>query len=484
MKYSMKILFALSAFALAACSNESFKALPAPTPAPGPTGQVQILHASPDAPTVNVVIDGLETDSEVDYKQSTIEYNLDAGTHTVEIIANLDTGPTSVFGPADVTVVADTVTTIAAVGPVAVPLDVVSFDKPDVDPAAGMARVVILHGAAGAMGLPVDIYIDAYDEDNPPMIGDSAPIQLAFKESTAPIELMPGEYQVRVTLRDSLEPVYDSGPVEVSAAEDFTVVAVPNVSGGTAAVTLLAVASGGSFAPGGGAELLDIDTPTGLRVAHLSPDAGPVDVYVDGEIYAGNVAYPAITPIVAEDAGTYAVSITEAGADPEDPDAIFLLEETDLDLAAGVWYDVFAIGLTVNEEEDNEAEDFDVAILTPDARPVSLFAKVRIIHASPSADNVDIYLLDPALMGDVTGEDPTLEDVAFGAVTEYLSLAEGDYDVIVTPTGETTAAISQSIAIGAGGVYTAIARDPDPESMDLVLEVLVDELVVVPPPPL
>ncbi|MBT8091159.1 MAG: DUF4397 domain-containing protein, partial [Gammaproteobacteria bacterium] len=136
----------------------------------------------------------------------------------------------------------------------------------------------------------------------------------------------------------------------------------------------------------------------------------------------------------------------------------------------------------VNEEEDNEAEDFAVEILTPDARPVALFAKVRIIHASPGADNVDIYLLDPALMGDVTGEDAALEDVAFGTVTEYLSLPEGDYDVIVTPTGETMAAISQSISIGNGMVYTAIARDPEPESMEFALEVLVDELVDPEPP--
>lgn len=477
MKYSMKILFALSAFAIAACSNESFRAVPAPQPAPGPSGQVQILHAASDAPTVNIVIDGLETDSDVDYKQSTIEYNLSAGTHTVEVIANLDSGPTSVFGPADVTVAADTVTTVAAVGPVAVPLDVAIASKPDVAPAAGMARVFIVHLAPGPMDLPVDIYVDAYDEDNPTMIGDSTPIQLAFKGSSDPIELMPGEYQVRVTLRDSLEAVYDSGPVELSVGDDFTVAAVPNVSGGDAAVTLLALDPGGSFGAGASAELLDIDTPTGLRIGHLSPDTGPVDVIVDGEIYLDNVAYPGITPIVAEDAGTYTVSIT----DNEDPPAT-LLEETDLDLAAGVWYDVFAIGLSVNEEEDNEAEDFAVEILTPDARPVALFAKVRIIHASPGADNVDIYLLDPALMGDVTGEDAALEDVAFGTVTEYLSLPEGDYDVIVTPTGETTAAISQNISIGNGLVYTAIARDPEPESMDFALEVLVDELVDPEPP--
>jgi len=468
MKFSMKIIVALSAFAIGACSSDSFKQ-PPPLPAPGPTGKVQVVHASPDAPTVNVVIDGVETDTGVDYKQASVEYNLDVGTHTVEVIANLDTGPVSVLGPVDVTVVVDTVTTIVAAGPVA-GLVVAESVKPDADPAAGMARVSIVHAAAGPMDLPVDIYVDAYTEPNA-LIGATAPIQLAFGESAAPLELMPGDYQVRVTLRDDLNAVYDSGSVTVTLSDDVTVLAVPNVSGGPAAVTLLAVTSAGSFAPGAGGELLDINTPTGLRIGHLSPDTGPVDVIVNGATFLDDVAYPGITGIMSMMPDTYTVSITD-GADPD----TILLEDMDLDLAAGAWYDVFAIGLSVNEEEDNEAEDFAVAILTPDARPVASYAKLRIIHAATGADNVDIYLLSPDLMGDVTGQDPALEDVAFGTVAAYQSLAAGDYDVIVTPTGETTAAISASISVGAGGVYTAIARDPEPGMMEFALEVLADVL--------
>ncbi len=472
MKYSLKITLALSAFVFAACSSsDGFD--PEERPPVPASGQLQLLHASPDAPTVNIEVDGTAVANGVDYGQSSIELNLEAGSHTVEVFAVFDTGATSCLTQ-DVTVVADTVTTVAVVGAVDCPLDPMTnlaiVSKADVTPDAGMARVVVLHGTDGAGGLPVDIYVDAFMEPEVP-VGTSTPIQLAFGESTVdPISLMPGDYQIRVTLRDSLVPVYDSGSVPVAAGDDVTVVAVPNVSGGGAAVSLLAVTAGGSFGAGAGGTLLDADTPTGLRVGHLSPDTGPVDIVVNGGVLYDNVPYGVVTPIVALEAGDYTVSIT----DGDDPMTVFL-EDTDLTLDPGVAYDALAIGLSMNEEGD-EAEDFTVSILTPDIRPYGAgISRVRIIHASPSADNVDIYLLDPALMGDLTGQDPTLADVAFGTVTDHLSVAAGDYDVIVTPAGDPTViAINEPITVLPGLVATAIAIDGDPFDLLVLLDVLGD----------
>ena len=72
--------------------------------------------------------------------------------------------------------------------------------------------------------------------------------------------------------------------------------------------------------------------------------------------------------------------------------------------------------------------------------------------------------------------DPTLTAVPFKANTGYIALPAGDYEVTVTPTGTKTPAIFKPISIEDGGVYTAIARDPLPESMEFDLIVLVDEL--------
>jgi len=48
----------------------------------------------------------------------------------------------------------------------------------------------------------------------------------------------------------------------------------------------------------------------------------------------------------------------------------------------------------------------------------------------------------------------------FQADTDFLSVAPGDYDVVVTPAGSKTAAIGPAtISLSASGIYTTVARD-------------------------
>jgi hypothetical protein len=449
MKLSSKFMVVCSMLALAACDsdNDIIQAEP-PVAQPPATLKVQVLHGSPDAPAVNVLVDGGEILSDVDYKIGSQQLALDEGTYTVQVDGILPGGNATVIGPVDLDLAGDTIYTIAAVNNVSA-IEPVVISQPDTAIGAGAARLFVLHGAAAAP--QVDVFVTTPGAD----LAASAPVgTFSFKETIGPAEVAAGDYQIRVTAAgDSSAVVFDSGTITLNDADDLTIAAVPNTGGGPAPISLVALNGAGSL------EILDVNTPTSLQVIHASPDAPAVDIVVDGDVLVPGLAFPDATGFVEVPGSTYNVSVTVAG----NPGAV-AIGPVNLDLIPGVRYSVFAVG---------ELAAIEPLILTDDPRRVATNAKVRIVHASPTAADVDIYVT--AVGADINAEAPTLENVAFKANTGFLALPAGDYDVTVTPTGTKTAAIGPAtISISDGGVYTAVARDPLPGAADFGLIVLDD----------
>lgn len=451
MKFAGRYLVACAALVLAACSSDSNPVAQQPQPGSAPaaeTTSVQVLHGSPDAPAVNVFVNGNEVLGDVDYKTGSQRIGLQAGSYSIRVDGILPGGDATVIGPVDLDFAADTVYTIAAVNSVA-DIEPVVVSQPDTAVSAGAARLLALHGAAAAP--QVDVYVTTPGAD----LAASAPVgTFSFKETIGPAEVTAGDYQVRVTLAgDATTVVYDSGTITLNDGDDLLLTAVPNTSGGPAAVTLVAMTGSGSL------ELLDVNTPTSFQVVHASPDAPDVDVIVDGNVLVPGLAYPDATGFVEVPGATYNVSVTVAG----NPGAI-AIGPVDLTLDAGTRYSILAV---------DELANIEALILSDDPRRVATNAKVRIVHASPTAADVDIYVT--AVGADINAEEPTLENVPFKANTGFLALPAGDYDVTVTPTGSKTAAIGPAtISIADGGIYTAIARDPLPGAAEFGLILLDD----------
>jgi hypothetical protein len=158
----------------------------------------------------------------------------------------------------------------------------------------------------------------------------------------------------------------------------------------------------------------------------------------------------------------------------------------DLEFAAGTTTDVIAVGRLGGTE--GTIEELTVTLADDDPRPIPLFAKVRIIHASVTAasldpDTVDIYVTAPGT--DISDESvvPTLADVPYLANTGYLAVAGGTYDITVTVSGSRTPAIGplQNVAVEDGGIYTVIARDalPGDAATDLGV-ILIDDTPAAP----
>ena len=74
-------------------------------------------------------------------------------------------------------------------------------------------------------------------------------------------------------------------------------------------------------------------------------------------------------------------------------------------------------------------------------------AKVRVLHASPDAPAVDVYLDDTIV--------DALTNVPFGTISGYLPVPAGDHNVKVYATGTTTApVIDADVTLAAGASYT------------------------------
>lgn len=178
------------------------------------------------------------------------------------------------------------------------------------------------------------------------------------------------------------------------------------------------------------------DSPTvfnaNLRVVHASPDAPNVDVLVDNKVVLSNVPYPTASSYLTVTAATHEIKVNVAGTST----TVIDVSPT---LSTGAAYTVLAVGFVSGIQ----------ALLATDDRtaPAAGNAKLRVIHAAPDAGNVDVLVNDKVV----------LSNVPFKAISDYLTVPAGTYDIKVNATGTSTTAIEASASVASGGIYTAVA---------------------------
>jgi hypothetical protein len=429
----------------------------------------RFIHAVSDAPNVNVTADGAAAFENVEFKEASDFITVDARPTAIAVDAITAAGVDTVVGPVTLDLQDDTEYTVVAIGSVAdATLDALVIENPTAAVTDGSVRAQVVHAAS--LAPTVDVYVTAPGAD----LTQEAPLtQFAFGEFTGQVEVPEGDYQIRATLEDDADTVvFDSGTINLPASLDLTLVAVNSTLPGAAPISLVVADASGTVMP---FEILDTATPAALRVVHVSADAPAVDVVVNDDFdtpVLTDVPYTAASgflelPVAADEMDVAInVKVTPAG----NPGVIVNNDGMgdDFVLPRGSRSTVLATGLL----NDN---DFLLLPLTDDDRSVATDARVRIVHGSPSAGAVDIYVTEPGV--DITTVDPAFPDVPFRAETGYVALPPGTYDVAVTPTGTTNVAISLTdVMIDGGGVYTVIARDAEGGGVPLGV-ILLDDFV-------
>lgn len=380
---------------------------------------VRIVHASPDAPAVDVIVDGAVVASNLTFGQTTDALAISPNEHRIQVVP-AGSGADSAVIDTEFDPEGGKTYIIAAAGFLnEIEAKIWDVDQGDLDSGTSRLRMIDLS--------PEDANVDLYVTGGDQLFGD-----LEFGEASDYTDLDAGTYDLEVRPHDQDTASLNLAGFQVEEGNAYDLLLIGQTGDQTLSVLTLTT----PVAPPCTA-VLGIGTPADacVRVIHASPDAPAVDIYVNGSLAVENLAYGAGTDFVALPAGDDREIRIVASGSPID-DSVF---DTSVDLDAGKAYDVIAVGMV--EDLDAIFEPVDLGAV-PDGQ-----ARLRVIHAAPDVDDVSVVVTDG----------PTLfEGVGFEDTTDDEILDAGTYDIQVRQ-GDDVAIRVQDFTIEAGRSYDVIA---------------------------
>lgn len=198
---------------------------------PQATSLLRVVHASPDAPPVDILFDDAAVLSDVPYLGASDYLTVPAG----EANLNARVAGTDIIAiDADAELAPDTAYTVLAVNLVA---DIEPFVLVDdtTPPAAGQTRVRLMHGAPSAPA--VDIYVTGPDDPLAEPLLTDVPYLAVADALTVPN----GTYRIRITPTGTTDVALDTGPIDLASGFAYTAIAVDAAGGGAPFGALLLV---------------------------------------------------------------------------------------------------------------------------------------------------------------------------------------------------------------------------------------------------
>ncbi|NJM07431.1 DUF4397 domain-containing protein [Candidatus Gracilibacteria bacterium] len=327
---------------------------------------------------------------------------LEAGSYFVEVIPS---GASEAAISGTLELVANQDYTVAAIGNVVnQPLEFLVLED-DNTPLTDTAKLRIVHTAPFSNTLD-GTRVDVRFQDGTQVPGLS---NIPYKAFSPYLELPAGTYDLKVTAPSQPDVVIiDPAPVTLVAGD---------------VTTVFAIGDGINFAP---TVLLEPAlNNVRLKVAHLAPFASEiistsVTIRVNGTDVLTDVVFQDISDYLPLAAGDYFVEVIPTGASEAAISGTVTLE-------AGQDYTAAAIGNVINQP-------LEFLLLEDDNTPVTDTAKLRIVHTAPFSNTLDGTRVDVRF--DDGGLVPGLGNVPYKAISPYLELPAGIYNLKVTAPGD------------------------------------------------
>ncbi|MEH6455970.1 MAG: DUF4397 domain-containing protein [Cocleimonas sp.] len=191
--------------------------------------QLRAVHLSPDAPAVDITVNGDVVLPGVVYRTASGLLSVDAGSTDISVLVPALDNASAL--DATLNLVQDMKYTVIAANTVlnGLPLTAIVVMDDVEAPSAGMAAITAVHGSQAAqMAAPdgVDVYVTEPGADlpaSPTLAG------VIFGVISEELEVPAGDYQVRITPTGTTTVVYDSGTIPLADGVEYIAIAADDI---------------------------------------------------------------------------------------------------------------------------------------------------------------------------------------------------------------------------------------------------------------
>jgi hypothetical protein len=406
------LALALAAVLMASCGSGSsfFGTLPA---------RFRVFNALIDGGPVNLTVFTEAIVTDLPFEGITTYQNVDAGNREVRVSL---AGGTSTIYDATTLILDDASYTYIVSGTSAAPLVHVLTDEivQDQPPAAGMFRLRISNAAITTASF--DVYVTQPGE----LLANMSPnfSGIAYGSTTTFTTFGAATLQVRFTLPNSKQVIYDAGPLTFKERTVYQMVGYTRGSSTLVNGALLVIDTVGTNS------IVD-SLLAQLKLVHAAPGTAAVNALIDGTVTFANVPYQSATSYEGVSSGTQTVTVETTTS----PGAVIATAQPPLVPATDT--SIVVIGVPGAQTA--------VALSDTNLPGIAGRARVRFVNAGSDLGPVDILVNFAQVFSSVGN----------GVASTYIEELEDSYTITFDLAGTTTELLTvPSVALTAGRTYT------------------------------